>query len=163
MKIAIISDIHDNIANLETFFQTIKKEEISKIICLGDITNSETLKKLAKNFSSEIFLIYGNAEIYSEAELKNYKNINYLERLKVIKIDGLKIGLCHEPGFIRKLFQEEPNLDFVFYGHTHKPWISIKNKATMANPGTLGGVFQRPSWAIFDTITKKLKLKLIHL
>ena len=162
MKIAIISDIHDNLVNLEIFFQTIKKENISKIICLGDITNSETLKKLAKNFSSEIFLIYGNAEIYSEAELENYKNINYLGRLKIIEIDGLKIGLCHEPGFIRKLLQEDPNLNFIFYGHTHKPWMSIKNKATVANPGTLGGVFQRPSFAIFDTITKKLKLKLLH-
>lgn len=163
MKIAIISDIHDNLTNLKIFFQTIKKEKIKKIFCLGDLTNSETLKELATNFSPEIFLICGNIELYPQSDLEKFKNIKYLERSKIIEIDGLKIGLCHEPWFIKKLLQEDPDLNFIFYGHTHKPWLSIKNKAVLANPGTLGGVFQKPSFAIFDTKTKKIKLKLIHL
>lgn len=162
MKIAVIADIHDNLANLEIFLKMAQEEEIESLICLGDLTNQETLIKLATGFTKEIFLIYGNAELYSDQDLENYSHIKYLGRFDTILLDNLKIGLCHEPGLIRNLFLKDPELDFIFYGHTHKPWMSIKNKASLINPGTLGGVFQKPSWAIFDSQTKKIKLKLIH-
>ncbi len=162
MKIAIISDIHDNLANLEIFFKLIEDEKIEKIICCGDVSNIESIEKISSSFPGEIFLVFGNAEVYNEKELSQFSNINYLGRFSIQKIDSLNIGICHEPGFMRDLFTENKDLDFIFYGHTHKPWISMKNKATLINPGTLGGVFQKPSFAIFDTQTKKAKLKILH-
>lgn len=162
MKIAVISDIHDNLANLDLFFGLIKEENIEKIICCGDVCNLETLEKLATGFSKKIYLVYGNAEIYQAEDVANFSNIIFLKRLGNIEIDDIKIGICHEPDFFRNLFGLEPNLNYIFYGHTHKPWMSIKNKAKLINPGTLGGVFQKPSFAIFDTESQKIKLKLIH-
>jgi uncharacterized protein len=162
MKIALISDIHDNLANLDLFFKLIEKEEIDKIVCCGDVCNLETLEKLSSGFTGEIFLVYGNAEIYQPEDISSFKNITFLKRHGQIEIDNLKIGLCHEPAFSRDLFNLEPNLNYIFYGHTHKPWMSIKNKAKLINPGTLGGVFYKPSFAIFDTKDQKIKLKLIH-
>lgn len=162
MNIAIISDIHDNLANLKIFLRVAKEEKINTIFCLGDVTNQETLDCLASKFKKTIYLIYGNAELYSEQELKKYPNIKYLGRYDTFEFEDLKIGLCHEPSFTRNLLQKDPDLNFIFYGHTHKPWISMKSKATLINPGTLGGVFQKPSFAIFDSETKKIKLKLIH-
>jgi predicted phosphodiesterase len=38
MKIAIISDIHDNAHNLVMFFEQVKKYNVEKIIFLGDFT-----------------------------------------------------------------------------------------------------------------------------
>ncbi len=163
MKVAVIADIHDNIPNLNIFLKMTSSERIDKTICLGDITNETTLEKLANEFKEEIFLIYGNAEIYSEEILKNHKNINYFGRIGTFQLDDIRIGICHEPDLIKNLFQVNSNLDFVFYGHTHKPWMSMKNETVLINPGTLGGVFQKPSFATFNTKTKKAKLKLIHL
>ncbi|HPT08335.1 MAG TPA: YfcE family phosphodiesterase [bacterium] len=162
MKVAIISDLHDNLATLDIFFKMIATEDINKIICCGDVTNSETLKKLATTFNQEIYLIKGNAEIYLESDLKKYKNINYLNRFGICQLGNFKAGLCHEPAFIKDILNQEKNIDFIFYGHTHKPWQSMKNKAILINPGTLGGVFQKPSFAIWDDISGKIKLKLIH-
>lgn len=162
MKVAIISDIHDNLANLGFFLNLTKKEEIEKIICLGDITNQETLKILAQGFTGEILLVYGNMEIYSENDIKEYRNINYLGRFGTSQLGNFVVGLCHEPGFIKSLFEKNEDLNFIFYGHTHKPWLSMKNKAVLINPGTLGGVFQKASYAIWDDIDGKIKLKLIH-
>lgn len=162
MKIAVISDIHDNLVNLDLFFKLIETENIEKIICCGDVCNLETLEKIATTFVKEIFLIYGNAEIYQTEDVSQFKNIRFLKRYDKIEIDSLKIGLCHEPAFSKNLFDLEPNLNYIFYGHTHKPWMSVKNKAKLINPGTLGGVFYKPSFAIFDTLSQKIKLKLIH-
>ncbi len=162
MKLAIISDIHDNLANLNIFFEMISQENIEKIICCGDLSNNETLKVLSKKFHKEIFLVYGNAEIYTEEEVNNYSNITYLGKLGIISVDNINIGVCHEPMFIKKLLQKQDNLQYIFYGHTHKPWTSVRQSAKLINPGTLGGVFQKASFAILNTEDLKIKLKLIH-
>ncbi len=166
MKVAILSDIHDNLSNLNIFFELISKKigenKIENIICCGDVTNEETLKELSLKFTGIIYLVKGNGEIYQEKNLEKYKNINYLGRYNTLKLGNFKIGICHEPIFIKTLLEKEKNLNFIFYGHTHKPWLSIKNKATTINPGTLGGVFQKPSFAIWDSDNGKIKLKLLQ-
>jgi uncharacterized protein len=162
MKIAVIADIHDNIENLKIFFDKIKNDPIEKIICCGDVTNSETLKFISENFKKEIILVYGNMEIYSEKEALNYSNIKYLGRFNVITIDKFTVGVCHEPSFVNDLFKKNNEIAYIFYGHTHRPWTSIRKKAVMINPGTLGGVFQRPSFAVWDSESGKAKLQLIH-
>lgn len=161
MVIAIISDIHDNLINLRQCLSWCKKEKIKKIICCGDLTNSETLETLTKNFNNEIFLIKGNIELYSEEEVGRYKNINYLGRQGIIKIENKKIGICHEPYFIDGLL-EKNNLDYIFYGHTHKPWTEKKDGVQIFNPGTLGGVFQKATFAIWDADRDAIELKLLE-
>jgi hypothetical protein len=166
MKIAVVSDIHDNLSALNIFFELIVKEtdenKIENIICCGDVTNEETLKELLSKFAGTIYLVKGNGEIYQEENLVKYKNIKYLGRYNTVELGNFKIGICHEPIFIKTLFEKEKNLSFIFYGHTHKPWLSMKNKATIINPGTLGGVFQKSSFAIWDSNSGKIKLKLLH-
>lgn len=161
MKIAIISDLHDNLATLDLFFKIAKEEKIEKIICCGDVGNLESLSYLSSSFTGEISLVYGNAEMFQAEDVKQFNNINFLGRYGQIEIDNIKIGLCHEPYFLKNLISSTPDLDYIFYGHTHKPWISQKNKIKLINPGTLGGIFYRPSFAIFDTANKNIKLKLI--
>lgn len=161
MKIAIISDIHDNLANLGHFFEIIKDEEIEKIICCGDVCNFETLEFLNNIFLDEIFLIKGNNEVYQEEEILKLKNISYLGRTGIIKIENNKIGICHEPYFIDDLLEQNPDLDFIFYGHTHQPWMSNQGKTILINPGTLGGVFYKACFAIWDSQTKNAKLKIL--
>lgn len=161
MKFLVISDIHDNVVNLEKCVNWGKSREITDAICCGDVANGETLKYLADNFKT-IYLVRGNLEIYDEAEIKKYNNINYLGRFGVFELDGKTIGLCHEPWFIKKVL-ELKKCELVFYGHTHEPWISEKDGIITANPGTLGGVFNKASFAVWDSLSGKLELKILEL
>jgi putative phosphoesterase len=201
MKFVVISDIHDNLVNLEKCIKWGKSQGIENAICCGDVVNSETLQYLAENFKV-MYLIRGNLEIYDAAEIKkydNYKtvvasrltanfllrnspaqsglkqsshknlplaaestNINYLGRFGVFEIDGKIIGLCHEPWYIDSVLKIKP-CDLIFYGHTHEPWISEKDGLITANPGTLGGVFNKASFAVYDSINNNLELKILEL
>ena len=161
MKFVVISDIHDNLANLEKCLNWGRGEGVENAICCGDAVNAETLKYLAENFKT-MYLVRGNLEIYDEAEIKKYKNINYLGRFGVFEIDGKTVGLCHEPWFIKKVLAQK-KCDIIFYGHTHEPWIEEKNGVTMANPGTLGGVFNKASFAVWDSASGSLELKILEL
>ena len=163
MKIAIISDSHDNLKNIEKFFYIIKNEKISKIICCGDIASKETIEFISTNFLGEIFLVLGNAETFTEEDIKKIKNINYQGKIGYAKIEHLNIGFCHKPIDIENVKKgTKNNLDFIFYGHTHKPWLEKSNNTILANPGNLAGIFYQPTFALLDTHSKNLELKLIN-
>jgi hypothetical protein len=161
MKIAIISDIHDNLTNLEKCLAWCGKNEIEKIICCGDITNSETLSILSKNFLGEIFLVKGNGEIYYEEELSEYKNINYFGEIGIFEMAGFKVGACHEPSWIKEVLATG-HPEIIFYGHIHKPWIEEKEGIKIVNPGTLGGWFTPATFAVWEGNLGKIELKLLE-
>ena len=161
MLIAIISDIHDNLINLEKCLNWCQANEVKEIFCCGDVANGETLGVLAKNFSGPIRLVAGNMEIYGKDEVKKYKNIVYYGRTGRFKADGRKVGLCHEPFLLEKVKADGP-CDIIFYGHTHKPWIADKDGVKTVNPGTLGGVFQKATFAAWETETGRLELKILE-
>jgi putative phosphoesterase len=162
MLIAIISDIHDNLANLKKCLDWNLSNGVEKIICCGDVTNLDTIDYLAKTFSGEIFLVGGNMELYEEKDLDQYKNISYSGEIGLRELGGLSLGFCHEPAKTRrvlKLSLAAP--DFIFYGHTHKPWLEHDGDTIIVNPGNVAGVFHQATFAVLNTETKKLDLKII--
>lgn len=148
MKITIMSDLHDNEAYLQAFINYCQKEKIETVLCCGDVTNDETLT-LLNNSKLPIYLIKGNADVFTDTIFSSLKNITYLGRTGEVILDGKKIGLCHEPFFIDKMLVKK--YDIIFYGHTHKPWIESRGKTQLVNPGTLGGVFTPSTFAVWDT------------
>lgn len=161
MKIAIIADIHDNIHNLNIFLDKIKNKDIDKIIVCGDACSIETMQVLSKNFKNEIIVIQGNADYYNNKDLKQLKNIKDLGRYGVANIQNKRVGICHEQTFIKNIINNKNKVDILFYGHSHKAWISDYQGVKIINPGTLGGVFQLASFAIWDIDKKSIKLELI--
>jgi len=168
MKLAIISDIHDNLVNLDKALRIIKAEQINTILGCGDVTTIETLEHLRQNFSGEIFLVLGNMEIYTETEVKRVKSINFLGHFGKFVLGNKVIAACHEPFYIEKLLAnyKDDDLNIVFYGHTHKPWLEERDfrgkKLKVVNPGTLGGVFQKASFAIYNLDNQELELKVLE-
>lgn len=166
MKIVIISDIHDNLENLNKCLSWCNVEKIDCIVCCGDVANIETLKKLSDGFNGPIYLVRGNMEIFEDSEVEKYKNIKYFGRIGSLEIKNTKIGICHEPFLINKVL-ETGDKEVIFYGHTHKPWIDKQKmdngkEVKTVNPGTLGGVFQKATFAFWDNDNKKLELKILE-
>lgn len=171
MKLAIISDLHDNLANLERFLAVFKQECSSPsdeqgcgIICCGDVTTPETLEWLAERFKNPIKLACGNMEIRREEFAKvagGHKNLEVFAEVGKSSRGPLDIAFVHKPDKIEELAQTD-QYRFVFYGHTHKPWIRELGGVILANPGTLGGVFTAPTFAVLDTETGRLELKKLY-
>lgn len=159
MRLAILSDIHDNSVNLNKALDWINHNSIDKIIFGGDATTLETMQNLAR-FAGEIFIVSGNVELYEPAELSALPNLRHMGERGLIDLDGLSIGLTHEPRKIPKLFETAAKpLDFIFYGHTHKPWLETRGTTLVANPGNLAGQWYPATFAVLDTATRKLELK----
>ena len=68
-----------------------------------------------------------------------------------------------EPVKIKKLLNSNPkkDLNFIFYGHTHKPALEKSLSTIIANPGNIASIHYPASFAILNTTTKKLELKIL--
>lgn len=159
MKVAIISDTHDNLANLERFFDFCKKEKIKVLIHCGDVCGLETLKEIEKKFE-KIFLGLGNCDV-KKSFSKTCQKTKIFEKEGSVEIEKLKIGFCHQFNLEHKndIFH---HYDFFFFGHTHWPFLKKEKKCFLANPGNLAGIFWKATFAILDTKTKKLQLKIME-
>ncbi len=165
MLIVITSDIHDNLANLDKCLNWCRKQDVEKMIFCGDLTTKETGHYLAANFAGEIFLVRGNLEIYRPGDLDDIPNLRNQGEIGFLELTNLNIGLCHESFKIARVFkkaaEQEARPDFIFYGHTHKPWLEKRNETTIVNPGNLANTFYAPTFAVLNTETKKLDLKIL--
>jgi len=167
MRIAIVSDSHDNIPNIDKMLAFCKKEKIETMIHCGDVCAPDTLKYLADNFTGEIWWTSGN--VHGELDLmidfqKKLSKLHYVKDGSLISIPNvvLKIGITHYPDVAKKLAADN-DLDFVFHGHTHQPWEAIVGNCKVVNPGTLAGMFNKATFAVLNTETKNLELKLLEL
>jgi len=166
MRIAIISDSHDNIHRIDQMLEILKKEKISTMIHCGDVTTLNTLKYLSEKFSGKIYLSIGNVdEMYGLKKIcilptgrqVNFKNVIVFEKFGELQIENKKIAFVHFPKTAKEL-AETQKYDFVFYGHTHGPWEKNISKTIMANPGTLAGTFSKSTFAVLDLENKNLEL-----
>jgi len=164
MKIAIISDTHDNAPNLEKALKWMNENNIEKIIHCGDLrAPSLLIDVLAPNFKRKIHMVFGNVEDREltpklAAELKNVKHYGDIGEIEIAE---KKIAFTHFPWKAKELARSG-KYDFVFYGHTHKPWSEKIGKTELLNPGTLAGLFQKATFAVWDTETGEFELKILE-
>jgi len=164
MKIAIISDTHGNVANFKKAIDFLVKEKIKIILHCGDIGDPESLAESLRGFDGEFFGVFGNMDRDYKILIDEY---NKISRIKInydfleIELDQKKIVITHFPQEAKKLAESE-KFDIVFYGHTHKPWEEKVGNCKMVNPGELAGQIYKPTFAIYDTISSLLELKILE-
>lgn len=163
MRLAIISDTHDNLATLDKFLAYVKQNPVGAVIHCGDIAAGETLDRLAKNFTGPIFAVFGNMDYRDrvEAAAKKYPGrVELFSEFGQAELDGSKIGFCHhrETAVARG---ETERFDYIFYGHSHKPWKEALGSCQLVNPGNLAGMIYQATFAILDTATGRLELKIV--
>jgi hypothetical protein len=160
MLIAIISDVHNNTTNLKKVLNYCTKNKIEKIICCGDLASLETLNFLNDNFRGEIYFTFGNMDdehLQNYKILQKYKNTKVYKNFGETKIDNREIAFVHHPTKAEEL-AKSGKYNFVFHGHTHKPWTEVINNCILLNPGNVAGEIYPPTFAIWNTEDDKFNL-----
>ena len=181
MKIAIVSDTHGNVANFKKVIDWLNKEKIQTILHCGDIGSPEDLRESLSDFKGEFFGVLGNMDKDFRILIDEYNKIprvkinadifeiNLGEKSPSPAGEGeiKKIAITHYPAEAKKLAQAG-KYDLVFYGHTHRPWEEkIPARAgggdcRFINPGELAGQFYKPTFAVYNTETDNLELKILE-
>ncbi len=166
MLIAIISDTHGNSATFAKFAAWAKQNEIQEIIHCGDIGFADFTKAIADSLPiTKFHVVIGNmdtdeAAIKKMADEGQLPNVNLYDQTGEIAIADKKIAFTHKPDDARKLALTG-QFDLVFFGHTHQPWEEKINACRLINPGNLAGEIYQSTFAVYDTETGRLELKII--
>lgn len=166
MKIAIISDTHDNLATLEKAVDWMDKNEIEEIIHCGDICSPYTSQELSKAFAGKIRVVFGNVDgdIFAISQQKaagELPNVILYGEIGEIEMDNKRIAFVHHPK-IAKALAQGGKYDLVFYGHTHQPMEEKVGDCRLINPGNLSNMLYKATFAVYDTKNDKLELKILE-
>ena len=171
MKFGIISDTHDNLANINIALDYFNKEKIDVIIHAGDLCFVDSVKHILKKFSGQLFLVEGNGDDETEKFLKiekQFPNFKYSTNFGELQLEDCHVAFVHKPDQLNELAETE-KYDLIIYGHTHQPWEKYINtqahnkKVHLLNPGTLAGLFAKATFAVYDTNTKQAQLIILEL
>jgi putative phosphoesterase len=158
MRIAVMSDSHDNIWKLQNALPHLASADV--ILHCGDIISPFMLLRLIKGTGGNpVHMIWGNndgdkrllSEVAAGAE-----NIRLHGDYALLDLDGITVALNHYPKVARAL-AESGNYDLVCYGHDHQAHDEWVGDTLLLNPGELMGMNSRSTIAIFDTLTKKVE------
>lgn len=163
MKIAVLSDIHDNIWNLEKVLKDIRGTVKTVIFC-GDMCAPFTASILAKA-NLPTYLCLGNVdEDHIMMQQKGGKNFTWTGLAKEfgeVELGERKIAFVHYPK-IAELLATAGDYNAVFYGHTHNPRNETHGKTLLLNPGAIcgiqGGKQGIATYAVYDTKDNSAKI-----
>ena len=160
MKIGIVSDTHDNEPNTLLALKHLTDLGCDILFHCGDLAHSDTLKLIAQNFSNPIYIVGGNADLNEEEILhvvKKYSHITYNSKYIEIEFDQINFVIVHKD-LDAKMLATQLHPDYLFYGHTHKPWKEKIGNTTLVNPGNICDTRFPATCALFDTTNQALEL-----
>jgi len=165
MKIAVISDIHENFHNLLKALEIMGKNGVEYILCLGDLINPGIAQVLADS-QVPVFCIWGNNDgdkfLIMNLCHKPGSNLTMGEKTyATIEMAGRKIFITHYPD-LAKPVARSGEFDIVFYGHDHIKSQETVEDCMVINPGEISAHKTREaSFVIYNTSTNQVEFLLI--
>ena len=155
MKIAILSDTHDNVETLARALPGLRTADA--VLHCGDVCSPFTLKRLAEGMQGKpVHLVWGNndgdrrmlAEIAAQAG-----NVTLHGEFADFALGGLRVAMSHYPAVARAV-AAGGQYGLVCYGHDHQAHEERLGTTLLLNPGELAGVLTgRATWVLLDAVT----------
>lgn len=150
MRIAVCSDIHDNIWKLASLLQNVS--ECDALIFCGDFCAPFTLSQIAEGFAGAVHVVWGNNDgdkwlLTQTAQATN--NVFLYGDLAELKVGERAVAVNHYPRIARPLAASGA-YDAVFYGHDHTARQERVGQTLLLNPGEVMGRFGKSTFAVYD-------------
>jgi uncharacterized protein len=162
MKLAVFSDIHDNIHNLRLALSEMKRRGITRAYFLGDFMSPGIAKQIIES-GIVVLAVWGNNDgersgitklVCQSAGQFQISDTTFIKA----EVDGRNIFLTHHPDFAHSL-AKSGDYDAVFYGHDHKEFLEqLPNGCILANPGEISGhLTDRSTFLVWDTVDNSVE------
>ncbi len=155
-KIAILSDSHDQIANLRAAVRYCNEAAFEVLVHCGDLISPFMLGELAA-FNGQVHLIYGNnagdQHLISSRTAANFESITHHGTLGEFTCGGLDICVVHYPEIARGL-AAQTRYDIVCCGHSHQPGVECYGRTLLINPGQLLGEDDQTGFTVLDCTSR---------
>lgn len=141
MRIAVVSDTHNNRTYSARAVEIIARRGIGRVIHCGDVTSGDYLLEVFSEF--ELHVVLGNidrdpADI--RTALRGLPEGSTVDDVYETTVDGVALAACHGHTRTRTDLIERGTFGFVFHGHSHRRRDERHGPTRVVNPGSLGGL-----------------------
>jgi len=158
MKIAVLSDSHDNIWKLDAAMEILQRAEA--VLHCGDLCSPFMIKRMGEGIQAPIHIVWGNNDGDRFNILKvaqNYKQIYIEGPYAELELGGREIAMTHYPQ-IACAAARSRQFDLVCYGHDHTAHQEKVGDCLVLNPGELMGLQGRSTVACIDLETMQAEV-----
>jgi len=155
MKIAVMSDSHDNCTALASALAIAAKRGARHIIHLGDLISPFTARVFAAHYGGPLTILFGNNDGDRVALVEKFTPLGaqFHHPPATLTIDGLTIAAMHEPLFPESL-AATGRFQVIMWGHTHQLEIKTCEGVLAFNPGEIHGFLSgRKTFVLLETET----------
>jgi putative phosphoesterase len=157
MKIAVLSDIHDNIWQLDKLLGSL---EADCLIFCGDFCAPFTLAQIAEGFRRPVLAVLGNNDgdpLLLARVAGNHKHVKLHGQFAELELGGRSVAVTHYPEIGRALARGG-TYDLVCHGHSHEQVMEQGGRTLLLNPGEVMGRFGPSTYALYDTDTGQAEI-----
>ena len=146
MRLAVLSDIHDNLWNLAAAMEVARTADA--LLCCGDLCSPFVIDELTK-CDAPVHIVFGNndADLYritSKAQKKT--NCHLHGELFQATFDGRRLAMNHFD-YLARSMAKSGDYDVVCFGHNHEFEIARQGTTLLINPGPImGAKFSSGKW-----------------
>ena len=136
MRIAVLSDIHDNLWNLATAIEHVSAADM--LICCGDLCSPFVMDVLAR-FPGQVNIVFGNndADLFRITRKSSDRVRVHGEFFEAV-LEGKKVAVNHFD-YIARPIAASGLYDIVCYGHNHEFSVAQVGRTLAVNPGPIMG------------------------
>ncbi|MBN2500272.1 MAG: metallophosphoesterase [Anaerolineales bacterium] len=153
MLVGILSDIHDNLENLDKALAVFKERGIKQIVFCGDFCSPIPARVLGE-YDGKVHCVFGNGDGDRFAILRFAKNLdnNLVLHGEHAELDfaGVKVAVTHYP-FYAQALARTGDYRAVFSGHTHELHQEYIGDCLWLNPGEVLGWKGKATCAVYDS------------
>ncbi len=153
MFIAVMSDLHDNVADWDLMVKILSDRNIRVLINCGDTVAPSMLQRISQTFAGQIHTVFGNnADRDLETQVaQTLTNVTHHGDRGGVDLADTRIGFVHYPE-VAEAMAATGEFDLVCHGHSHLKRWEMKGACRLLNPGTAGGMFGYPSFALVEVL-----------
>ena len=141
MKIGVVGDTHDNLANVREIVRLFNGAGVCRVVHTGDITKGTTLD-LFGALDAPLAGVFGNNDVEREDLLESAgtNGFTLAEPPLELRWSGRRIVVVHDPLDLPVLALG--GYDLALHGHTHFHRCERTGDALVFNPGECAGHMQ---------------------
>ena len=139
MRIAVLSDIHDNVWKLAAALEA--AADADALICCGDLCSPFIVHQLGRGFAGPIHVVLGNndGDLYRiAANARLYDRMRIHGELFRGELGGRRVAVNHYDNIARAI-AASGEFDVVCYGHNHLYSVDRIGRTLAINPGAIMG------------------------
>ena len=137
MRVGVVSDTHNNLANVRRIVALFNEAEVCRVVHTGDITKAKTLDLFA-DLRAPLYGVYGNNDVEREPLERSASTHGFTLEDPPLRLDwhGRRIVVVHDP---RDLDALQDSFDLALHGHTHFHRCERDDERLIFNPGECAG------------------------